>query len=134
MLTNQLIILIVLIASIMIIQNAFNCDTSNLNDLSILHINERSISANYNNIIDFIDSIHKQFSIIIITDTWLNDSNNKLYNLSDYNLTGINRSTYRGDGVLLYVSKYIDFESIDELCYTNKEICDMCTIKFKLKN
>ena len=40
----------------------------------------------------------------------------------------------RGGGVLLYVSKYIDFESIDELGYTNKEICDMCTIKFKLKN
>ena len=63
----------------------------------------------------------------------MNDSNNKLYNLSDYNLTGINRSTCRGDGVLLYVSKCIDFESIDDLCYTNKEICDMCTIKFKLK-
>ena len=46
------------------IQNAFNCDTSNINDLSILHINARSISANYNNIIHLIDSIHKQFSII----------------------------------------------------------------------
>ena len=102
--------------------------------MSILHINARSISANYNNIIHFIDYIHKQFSIIIITETWLNYSNNKLYNLSNYNLTGINRSSCRGSCVLLYVSNYIDFENIDELCYTNKEICDMCIIKFKLKN
>ena len=102
--------------------------------MSILHINARSISAHYNNIIHFIDYIHKKFSIIIITETWLNDSNNKLYNLSDYNLTGINRSSCRGGGVLLYVSNYIDFENIDELCYTNKEICDMCIIKYKSKN
>ena len=77
------------------IQNAFNCDTSNIHDLFILHIKVRSI----NNIIHFIDSIHKQFSISIIIETWLNDSNNKLYNLSDYNSTVINRSSYRGVGV-----------------------------------
>ena len=28
------------------IQNAFNCDTSNINNVSILHINARSISEN----------------------------------------------------------------------------------------
>ena len=58
----------------------------NKTSVSILHLNIRSISKNFDNFKLFLSSLNCKFSIICFSETWLNDQNvdNSNYELPNY--------------------------------------------------
>jgi hypothetical protein len=69
-----------------------------------MHLNIRSIANKF-------DTLNISFQIIGLTETWLNDNNMKCFTLNVYEYLGSNRSSKRGGGVGLYVSRQLDFKS-----------------------
>ena len=65
------------------LHNIFNIYDNN--NFSILHLNSRSIISNHDKIMNILDTIGFTFSIIIITETWLNTNNINLFNINEYN-------------------------------------------------
>ena len=57
--------------------------------LSIFHLNARSFVYNFDDIIMLLDSIEIKFNIIVIrntiSETWLQEYNNDLYQIENYN-------------------------------------------------
>ena len=76
---------------------------SESNVLSLMHINCRSLGKNFDNITLFLNSVHIDFSIIGLTETWLNNES-QLYHLPKYQFVGIGRENKRGGGVGFYIS------------------------------
>jgi hypothetical protein len=46
-----------------------------------MHVNSRSLRCNLNRLTDLLFSLELQFSVIGVTETWLNDSSAQLVNI-----------------------------------------------------
>ena len=75
-------------------------------NVSILHLNIRSINKNYENFKMFLSYLNFSFSIICFSKTWLNVSNvdNSNYELLDY--VSVH---HKGDGISVYIHKNFEF-------------------------
>ena len=70
--------------------------TDDLN-LSFLNINIRSLSKNYSKLVAFLSQIKHKIKILVITETFLKDHENKLYSIKGYNHVSVSRkSRFRG--------------------------------------
>ena len=84
-------------------------------DLSIMHINIRSLPRNGNNLVAYLDLLKIKFNIVCISETWLND--NRIIDdlFPEYNAYHSMRGTDKspGGGVSIFVHKRFKSE---ELC------------------
>ena len=103
------------------------------NNFSILHLNARSIISNNDKIMNMLDTIGFKFSIIIITETWLNTNNINLFNINEYNSKHTIRKNGRGGGVSIHILDNLKYDIIDNLCYSNN-VCEIATIKIISNN
>ena len=89
----------------------------NNNDLTLIHLNIRSLPRNGNNFIAYLEMLQIKFNIICLSETWLNE--NRLINdiLLDYNAYHSMRATDRspGGGVSIYVHKKLKSIEISDL-------------------
>ena len=80
--------------------NSLECDPSF--DLSVIHVNARSMSANFDQFYALFDLLRLKFDIICVSETWLDESVGHLFNFEGYNAFHSHRST-RGGGSSIYV-------------------------------
>jgi len=78
--------------------------TSN-SDLSILHINCRSINKNFDNLRHLIHQIPFQIPIIAVTETWTTKLTENNFSLPGYNFIAKSRESNSYGGVGIYPSK-----------------------------
>ena len=78
---------------------------NNTNDY-ILLTNIRSLSANLNKLIVFIDNLKVKPSIIVCTETW-NIEYINIFNIKDYKIYYNNSKINRSDGVVIYIRENI---------------------------
>ena len=77
----------------------------NQENISLLHLNSRSLNKNFEHFENLLNSINNfTFSIIGITETWLHENSPNLFNLPNYKLLRADRKGRRGGGVAFYVS------------------------------
>ncbi len=79
-------------------------------NLSILNLNIRSIANKFDTFKHLLNSLNHDFSIISLTETWLNDQNSETFNLGNYNFVCSNRSNRKGGGVGFYVSNNLNYK------------------------
>jgi hypothetical protein len=88
-----------------------NCDyffpndvTTNIanNKFSILHLNIRSISNKFDSFKHLLNTLKQSFSVIGLSETWLNDQNCENFMLDDYTFVSKNRNHKNGGGVGMY--------------------------------
>ena len=72
-------------------------------NLSILHINVRSLNANFLSFYSYIETLCVKPTIIAITETWLKPHNETLFPLNGYNFIAVSRKDKLGGGVGLYI-------------------------------
>ena len=87
--------------------NSFNELNINSNkDLVLLNLNIRSLSANYDLFQGFLNLFNKQFGIISLTESWLNNDNKQLFKLSGYNdFHSLRNDGRRGGGLSMFISE-----------------------------
>lgn len=102
--------------------NTYNKLHQNTNNLSILHINSRSLPKNFDNITAFLNSLIPPPNILAITETWLSDLNKNYFQLSGYHTYHLVRHTRSRGGVSVFISNNIQSMQINELTIVNDNI------------
>ena len=113
----------------------YNRITYNLNtDISVIIFNIRSFNKNINNFLILLDTLYNKPDIIILTETWLINTDPSIY-FNNYNIFLNNRTLKikkRGGGVAILVNKSLDVCVIDEL--TISIIDDIEILSIQIKN
>ena len=80
---------------------------ANDNCFSLFHLNTRSLPKQFDNLIDHLDMLPIDFSVIGLTETWLNSHKVSMFSISSYNHYPCFRSERCGGGVSLFVKENI---------------------------
>jgi hypothetical protein len=71
--------------------------------MSFLHINCRSLLGNFDKFRVLTTNLSNSFSVIGLSETWLNDNTHDLVNLPGYDFISNHRQNKVGGGVGLYI-------------------------------
>ena len=105
--------------------------TESKRSFNILHLNIRSLQKNCDNLTSLINCLTYPPHIIALSETWLKDSTQHLYNLEGYEAYHTCRTDREHGGVSIYISTDLHAEPIQQYTFANEDI-EMCTIKLKL--
>jgi len=108
--------------------NQFKCFYTN-GAFSIIHFNSRSLNKNYNDIKQYLSQFSK-FSVIAVSETWLEADKCCEVELDGYDLFTTNRINKRGGGVALYINTDLGFMKINSESTTIDDVleCISCEI------
>ena len=84
-------------------------------DLSIFHLNARSLYGNFGKFKQLLGLLDHEFSVIGISETWLNDSILDLVDIPGYNFVSNHKVKKTGGGVGLYLLGKFEFKIRPEL-------------------
>ena len=88
---------------------------------SMRHLNIRNISKNLSSFENYLETIQYNFTMIGLTETWLNDKTYDLYGLQGYNFVEQHRSSL-GGGVALCVMKHLNYIERPDLAPYDNDI------------
>ena len=91
-------------------------------NLSIFHLNIKSLPKHYNELEMYLDSLRFPFSFIGLTETWLDECKEYLYDLPQYVSVTRYRKMKRGGGVSLLIRNHIPFILRNDLAYFDSEM------------
>lgn len=82
---------------------------------SVLHINARSLLKNLDAVCCLLSRIHYKFSVVVVTETWTDNSTEDLVDLPGYNKIIKHRTNKKGGGVGIFVDSKLTFHPLLEL-------------------
>ena len=88
----------------------------------MIHLNIHSAQNKMCEFELYLKSLHVNFSIIAITETWFNDSNHDLYGLDGYQMVDDYRQSRRGGGVALYIRNSVVYKLRNDLDVFNENM------------
>ena len=90
--------------------------------MSFFHINIKSLPKHYGELEIYLNSLNFKFSFIALSETWLNEYKQGLYELPNYTLINEFRKNKKGGGVSLYIADYLKFKRRHDLEYFDSEM------------
>ena len=91
-------------------------------NLSMFHLNIKSLPKHHDELEMYLDSLKFPFSFIGLTETWLDEYKENLYDIPQYVSVTRYRKTKRGGGVSLLIRNHIPFISRNDLAYFDSEM------------
>ena len=88
---------------------------SNNSPFSVLHFNVRSLINKLDDLQQYLEELEHKFSVIGISETWLNNDNESQIQLPGYSFVNNNRNTKTGGGVGMFISSVISFHIRNDL-------------------
>jgi len=107
-----------------------NKNVDSLNNLSLVHINARSLLPKLNDINRLLDQV--SFDIVAISETWLTTQNCPDANLNNYIASHQIRQIGKGGGVSIYVKEDINYTIIENMTKSIDNLLECLTIELKL--
>ena len=98
-------------------------------DLSIIHINCRSLNANFTDLKILLETLDFSFDVIGLTETLINESNADVFQLDGYDFYHRNRVAKHGGGVAFFIKSII----IEQLKVDVEDVFECLTVKLLLK-
>jgi hypothetical protein len=98
--------------------------------LNVLHLNIRSINKNMDEFILFISGIEVELSVIVLTETWLNNEC-EFINIPGYRAFHSIRAGGRGGGVSILVASSISSNRLSGLSVVS-DYYESCAVSIKL--
>lgn len=83
--------------------------------LSIIHINSRSLYANFASIKDYVNQFKQSFNIVAISETWINAEKGVDFELEGFEFVHMARQNKGGGGVAIYVDRNITFKVLESM-------------------
>ena len=71
-----------------------------------------------------LNSLYLPFQIIGLTETWLNDTNDDIFELDNYDFVNANRTSRNGGGVGIYIIKDMNFKLRRDLNINDENIME----------
>ena len=84
-------------------------------DVSFIHSNIQSIPAYSTAFVSYLSNINCDFSVIGLSETWLNSSTIDTYGIDGYSHAGLFRESGKGGGVSLFVCDKMIYHEMSEL-------------------
>ena len=104
------------------------------NDLSIVQLNIQGLIGKQDKLLKFLNSTNKEkIDVVIVSETWLTKSSEKLINIPGYDLISEVRQNKKGGGVGILINKKLKYKTRLDLCDSSFENC-FVEIKTKTKN
>ena len=82
---------------------------------SLFHLNIRSLMGKLDDLQQYLMEIGHTFSLIGISQTWLNNDNESLIDLPGYSFVNVNRKTKTGGGVGMFISSALNYRVRNDL-------------------
>ena len=98
---------------------------------NILHLNIRSLQKNFDNLTSLLECLANPTHIIALSETWLKDSTQHLYNLKGYEAYHTCRTNREHGGISIYICSDIYAKPIQQYTSISEDI-EMCTVKLNL--
>jgi hypothetical protein len=89
------------------------------NNLSIFHLNIRSIPKNLGDLNSYLSLLETEFTVLGLTETWLTESNVDCYSVEGYKHYYKYRAKKRGGGVSLFIKKEVSLTEREDLNINN---------------
>ena len=105
-------------------------------NITILMLNIRSFNKNINTFNIFLDTLVSKPDIIVLTETWLTDTDDPSIYLTDYKMYKTNRILKikkKGGGVAIFSHKNLDCLYIEDLSTTIDDDLEIISIQLNLK-
>ena len=105
-------------------EDKFRCQLDKIDEsqLSLFHLNVKSISKHYDELELYLNSLDFKFSFIGLSETWLDDNKEEFYDLKGYSSVNRYRKDKKGGGVSLHIRKDITFILRNDLDYFDSEM------------
>ena len=100
-------------------ENNFNNVFKQSNELSIIHLNIRSVPANFSQFRAHLDTLFINFKIIALSETAIN-SHHTCYNIPGYTVEQDFRSKQKGGGVVLHIANDLQYKVRADLSIEGK--------------
>ena len=114
-----------------ITSSQLNSELHGKNDIfTVLNINIRSISKNFDKLTDCIKAINHGFTIIGVTETHLKDKPLEYFKLPGYEFEYVNRVGREKGGVGMYISNKVKYSLRTDLCNANSNY-ESCFIEIE---
>ena len=104
-------------------------------DMSIINLNIRSLANKFDTFKNLLDTLKQRFSIISLTETWLNEYKSvENFGSTDYYFVCSNRINRRGGGLGIYISNNFNFKRRSDLDIIEDGIIETLFISTSGKN
>ena len=97
--------------------------------LSIIHLNSRSLYANFESLQDLLSRLKNPFNIIAISETWLDEARGVDFNLEGYDFNFINRVNKNCGGTAIYVDNRLNYKVIENMSIAVEDVCECISIE-----
>ena len=104
------------------------------NEFSVLHLNTRSILNKFEDFKAYLNSLEYEFSVIGLSETWLNHNNMNDFPLPCYRSIGKVRTDKHGGSVGLYVNRSYQFRGRVDLAVNIDDIIESQFIELTTKS
>ena len=110
------------------LEDNFNQSISDMNIVkqgyfSFFHMNIRSLRANMNKMLAYIDSLDNKFDVLCLSETWLKENETDMYSISGYNHIAFPKLHAERGGVSLYIDHKYDLDIRHDLSFRD-EYCE----------
>lgn len=111
----------------------YNININYEHGISIIHINSRSLFANFQNIKEYLGQFKKPFSIIAISETWINTNRGSDFSLHGYGFHHISRERGNGGGVALFVDEGLTYKVLECMSMVIDDVMECITIEISME-
>lgn len=113
-------------------EEQFNSKVNMKQSLSVIHFNSRSLWKNFVKIKDYLNSFPK-FSIVAVSETWLDKDKVSDVELDGYELFVMNREDKKGGGVAIYVDSNLQSNLVNNMSTTIDNVLECVTVEVKIE-
>lgn len=114
-------------------EDEFNLNIDTENNFTLIHFNCRSLYANLNKIVDFLNVLKFQFDVIAFSETWLNSGKDVDLGINGYKLYHVNRIGKRGGGVALYIKESYICKIVESMSIAVEGLLECVAVEIELE-
>ena len=93
-----------------VLESEFKPSSNTRSQFSLLHFNARSLSRNFDHIHSYFSTLNYPFSVIGISETWINSNIILPFDIEGYTFLHVDRKSGRGGGVGLYIRNDLQYK------------------------
>ena len=109
-------------------------NVANDNIFSMTHLNIRSLYNKLDSLKQLLNSLYLPFQIIGLTETWLNDTNDDIFKLDNYDFVNANRTSRNSRGVGIYITKDMNFKLRRDLIINDENTMESTFVEIITSN
>lgn len=102
--------------------------------ISIIHFNSRSLNSNLAEIKHCLKELERKFTVIAISETWLDEEHIDTTEIEGYEMFYINRTQSKGGGAALFIDKKYKCKIVSYMSFAMANIMECVTVEIEREN